>query len=201
MLFYDSPDPAPNPRRVRLFCKVKGIRLPTATVSITDREHRGEAYLAVNPLGQTPALALDDTRVLTESVAICRYLEALNPDPPLFGRNPEEGAFISMWIRRAELRLMVPVGMVWAHTHPYTARVVVPQYKEFGESQRPRAQAAMREFDSVFATRDWLEGDDISMADICLLTTIDFAGFIGLPVPDDLDDLRRWHARATERVA
>ena len=201
MLFYDTPDPAPNPRRVRLFCKAKGIRLPTATISIQDREHKGEAYLKINPLGQTPSLALDDQRVLTESVAICRYLEALHPDPPMFGRNAEEAAFVDMWIRRVEMRLMVPVGMVWAHTHPFTARVVVPQYKDFGESQRARAEGAMREFDDWLDGRDWLEGDTYSMADIVLLTTIDFAGFIGLPIPDDLDSLKAWHKRASEQAA
>lgn len=201
MLFYDTPDPAPNPRRVRLFCKAKGIRLPTATVSIRDSEHRQEAYLKINPLGQTPSLALDDQRVLTESVSICRYLEALHPEPAMFGRTPEEGAFIDMWIRRVEMRLMVPVGMVWAHTHPFTARMGVPQYRDFGESQRDRAEAAMREFDHALDGRDWLEGDNYSMADIVLLTTVDFAGFIGLPIPDDLDALRAWHARASGKAA
>lgn len=200
MLFYDTPDPAPNPRRVRLFCKAKGIRLPTATVSIRDSEHRQEAYLKVNPLGQTPSLALDDQRVLTESVSICRYLEALHPDPPMFGRTAEEGAFIDMWIRRVEMRLMVPVGMVWLHTHPFTARSGATQYRDFGEAQRGRAEAAMRELDQRLDGRDWLEGDSYSMADIVLLTTIDFAAFVGLAVPDDLDGLRVWHRRASEQA-
>lgn len=197
MLFYDSPDPAPNPRRVRLFCKAKGITLPTETVSIMAREHRGEAYLAVNPLGQTPSLKLDDGRVLTESVAICRYLDAVHPEPPMFGTTPAEIAFVDQWIRRVELRLMTPVGMVWAHTHPYTARVVVPQYKDFGESQRDRAVAAMREFDAALAKGGWLSGDKLTMADIALLTTVDFATFIGLPVPAELAALTGWQARAT----
>ncbi|MES2753434.1 MAG: glutathione S-transferase family protein [Pseudomonadota bacterium] len=201
MLFYDTPDPAPNPRRVRLFAKAKGITLPTETISIQAGEHKGEAYRAVNPLGQTPALVLDDGRVLTESVAICRYLDAVHPEPPLFGRDPAEIGFVDMWIRRVELRLMTPVAMVWQHTHPFTARVVVPQYKEFGESQRARAVNALREFDAALADRDWLVGDAPTMADIVLLSVIDFAGFIGLPLPEDASALRVWHARATERLA
>ena len=201
MIFYDSPDPAPNPRRVRLFAKAKGIELPTETVSILAREHRGEAYLAVNPLGQTPALKLDDGSILTESVAICRYLDALHPEPSMFGRTPAEIGFVDMWIRRVELRLLTPVGMVWAHTHPFTARVVVPQFKDFGESQRARALAVMHEFDAVLAERDWLVGTSPTMADIVLLTTIDFATFIGLPLPADVPALAAWQARATERLA
>ena len=89
MIFYDSPNPAPNPRRVRIFAAEKGIALPTQTVSIVDREHKSPDYLAINPRGQTPALQLDDGTVLTESVAICRYLEALQPAPALFGTTPE----------------------------------------------------------------------------------------------------------------
>ena len=202
MLFYDSPDPAPNPRRVRLFAHAKGIALPTEPVSITKGEHKGAAFLKINPLGQTPALALDDGRVLTESVAICRYLDALHPGPPMFGTTPEEIGFVDQYIRRVELRLMVPVSMVWAHTHPYTARVVVPQYKDFGESQRGRAEAAMREFDGGLQGGGWLAGTDaLSMADIALLTTVDFVTFIGLPVPGELTALTEWHARTTAALA
>jgi len=85
MLFYDSANPAPNPRRVRIFLAEKGLRVPTAHVSIPAGEQRGEEYLKVNPLGQTPSLVLDDASVLTESIAICRYFEGLHPEPALFG--------------------------------------------------------------------------------------------------------------------
>ena len=199
MLFYDSANPAPNPRRVRIFLAEKGLRVPMAPVSIREGEHRSPDYLAINPLGQTPALALDDTSVLTESIAICRYFDAMHPEPPLFGRDPRNIAEIDMWTRRVELRLMMPLGLVWAHTHPFTARVVKPQYKEFGESQRPRVTAAMAEFDHALAKRDWLDGERYTIADIVLLTTIDFADFVGIGVPEDLTALRGWHDRATAR--
>ena len=199
MLFYDSPKPAPNPRRVRIFAAEKHLRLATAQVSIAAGEHRGDAYLAVNPHGQTPALALDNGAVITESVAICRYLEALHPEPPLFGHGPLNAAQVDMWTRRVELRLMTPLAMVWAHTHPFTARVVKPQYREFGESQRPRVTAAMAEFDRALADRAWLDGERYTIADIVLLTTIDFAAFVGVDVPAELGALRDWHGRASAR--
>ena len=94
---------------------------------------------------------------------------------------------------------MMPLGLVWAHTHPFTARVVKPQYKEFGESQRPRVTAAMVEFDHALAKRDWLDGERYTIADIVLLTTIDFATFVGIPIPDELTALRGWHDRAAAR--
>lgn len=199
MLFYDSPSPAPNPRRVRIFLAEKNMRVPSTTISITSGEHRGADYLAVNPYGQTPSLALDNGVVLTESVAICRYLEGLHPEPPLFGKGALNVAQVDMWTRRSELRLMTPLSMVWAHTHPFTARVVKPQYTEFGESQRPRVVTAMKEFDAALQGREWLDGERYTMADIVLLTTIDFAVFVGIPLPAELTALTDWHTRATAR--
>ena len=199
MLFYDSPNPAPNPRRVRIFMAEKNIRVPTAPVSIAAGEHRDADYLAVNPYGQTPSLALDNGVVLTESVAICRYLEALHPEPPLFGRGALNVAQVDMWTRRVELRLMTPLAMVWAHTHPFTARVVKPQYKEFGESQRPRVTAAMAEIDRALDGREWLDGERYTIADIVLLTTVDFATFVGVAMPPEMTALVDWHARASAR--
>lgn len=199
MIYYDAVNPAPNPRRVRIFMAEKGIKLTTKVLSIPAGEHKGESFLEVNPLGQIPALQLDDGEVITESVSICRFLDTLNPEPPMFGKGAKGIADVDMWIRRIELRLMVPVGMVWMHTHPFTARVVKPQFPEFGETQRKRALAVMGEFDTALAYRHWVAGKDFSMADIVLLTTIDFADWIGLKMPDDLAALRSWHERATAR--
>ena len=199
MLFYDSALPAPNPRRVRIFLAEKGMRIPMAHVSIPKAEHRTKAYLAVNPLGQTPALAFDDGRVLTESLAICRYFEALHPEPPLFGHGAHNIAEIDMWTRRVELRMMAPLGAVWLHTHPWTARFVSPQFTDYGESQRPLVVAAMHEFDHALAGTEWLDGERYTIADIVLLTTIDFATFVGVPMPEACENLRAWHARASAR--
>jgi glutathione S-transferase len=199
LLFYDSAPPAPNPRRVRIFLAEKHVRVPMAQISIPKAEHKAGPFLAVNPLGQTPALAFDDGRVLTESVAICRYFEVLHPEPPLFGHGAHNIAEIDMWTRRIELRLMTPLSMVWLHTHPWTARIVQPQYTAFSESQKPRVLAAMAEFDHALDGREWLDGERYTIADIVLLTTIDFAAFVGLRMPDDLGNLRSWHARATTR--
>jgi len=199
MLFYDAANPAPNPRRVRIFLAEKGVTVPMKTVSMMSGEHKAPDFLALNPLGQVPALVLDDGSVIAESIAICRYFEALHPDPPLFGRGAEQIAAIDMWMRRVELRLGTPLAMVWQHTHPFTARVVVPQYKDFGESNRAKVTAAMRFLDAALADREWLAGDSYSIADIVLLTTIDFAAFIEMGVPDDMPHLANWHARASAR--
>jgi glutathione S-transferase len=184
---------------VRIFAAEKGIELPTQTVSILAREQKAAEYLAVNPLGQTPALQLDDGGVLTESVAICRYLEALHPDKPLFGSRPLEIGATEMWIRRADLIVMAPIGAVWVHTHPFTARLPIQRFGEYGEAQRPRVLAAFAMCDAALSETPFIAGEAFSMADIVLLTAVDFAGFIGIPLPEELKRLDDWHRRVTAR--
>ena len=198
MLFFNAPNPAPNPRRVRIFAAEKGIALPTRDLSILAGEHKAPEFVALNPRGQVPALQLDDGTVIAESVAICRYLEALHPAPPLFGEGALEQAQVEMWSRRAEQVLGTPVGAVWVHTHPFTQRLP-GRNAEWGEANRPRALEAMRFFDRALDGRAFLAADRFTIADILLLTTVDFAGFIGIPVPDDCAHLRAWHARVSER--
>ncbi len=198
MLFYDSPNPAPNPRRVRIFAAEKGIALPSREVSIPAREHKAPEFLAVNPRGQTPALELDDGTVIAESVAICRFLEALHPDPPLFGKTPTEIGLIEMWNRRVEMILMPPVGAVWVHTHRFTA-AIPGRNAEWGESNRPRIADAFAFFDRSLENSEFLAGDSFSMADILLLTTVDFATFIGSGPGPESGALMRWHDQVSAR--
>jgi glutathione S-transferase len=200
-ILYDAPNPAPNPRRVRIYLAEKGLSVAMQSLSIVAGEHKDAEFIAKYPPGQLPVLALDDGRMIGESVAICRYFEALHPEPPLFGADPVSVAEIDMWIRRVELTLMMPIANIWRHSHPFTARVVKPQYKEFGESNRPHAEAAMRRFDTVFRDSAYLAGETYSMADIILLTTIDFATFIGAGMAEDTPALAAWHARVSARLS
>lgn len=198
MLFYDSPNPAPNPRRVRIFAAEKGIDLPMQEVSIPRREQKAPEYVAKNPRGQTPILELDDGMVIAESVAIMRYLEAEHPEPPLFGTTSREIAEIEMWSRRVEMILMPPVAAVWVHTHPFTA-ALPGRNAEWGEANRPRVADAMRFFDGSLGGREYLAGDAYSAADILLLTTVDFAKFVGLEMPEECENLAAWHSQVSAR--
>lgn len=199
MILYDTPSPAPNPRRVRMFAAEKGIALTLQPVSLMAREHKSAEYLARNPLGQTPVLELDDGTTISESIAICRYLEALNPAVPLFGVSALEIAQIEMWIRRTEFTLGAPVRNYWVNVHPFTAQVVPERFENFGNAAVPHAMAAMAIFDTALADSAFIAGEQISMADIVLLSTIDFATFIGLAMPENLTNLRRWHSEISVR--
>ena len=198
MILYGERNPAPNPRRVRIFLAEKGIDLPETRVNMREREHKSPEHKARNSLGQLPTLELDDGTTISESVSICRYLESLNPEPALFGRTPLEQATIDMWIRRIEFQLMTPVGMFWRHAHPFTAALLT-QYKDFGESNRANVLSVMAWLDSDLADgRDYLAGA-YSAADIVAQSTLDFADFIGLETPAELTNLTAWRARLAAR--
>jgi glutathione S-transferase len=182
-----------------MFAAEKGIELTVQDVSLVAREHKSAAHLARNPLGQTPVLVLDDGTALSESVAICRYLEVLHPAPPLFGESALEIGTIEMWTRRVELALGGPVRNFWVNVHPFTAKVVPERFEDFGNANVPHARAAMAVFDAALAKTTFIAGERFSMADIILLTTVDFAGFIGLAIPDTLTNLRRWHGDVSAR--
>lgn len=199
MIFYNTPNPAPNPRRVRVFAAEKGIDLPTKDISLIAREQKSPEFLAINSRGQTPALQLDDGSVISESIAICRYLEALHPENPLFGSTPQEIGNIEMWIRRVELIVMEPVGKVWVHTHPLTAKLPIKRFEEYGESNRKRAQDAFKMCDTALEKSPYLAESEFSMADIILFSTLEFANFIGIDLSEDLIHLMDWHARFSAR--
>lgn len=198
MLFYDGPKAAPNPRRVRIYLAEKGITVRTREIALMQGEHKSPEYLAKYPPGQLPALELDDGTVIGETIAICRYFEALHPEPPLFGTDAVSIAEIEMWIRRAELGLGSAVRQIWVHTHPITASLGIHQYEDFGESNRPIAEREMRALDARLTNRDWIVGD-FSMADIALFTIVDFGLFIGATIPDDCEALVDWHKRISAR--
>jgi glutathione S-transferase len=200
MKLYDDNNPAPNPRKVRIYLAEKGIEVPRERVRIMKREHKSPEHLKRNTLGQLPVLELDDGSHISESVAICRYFEELHPSPPLFGRNAKERALVEMWTRRAEFRLWNPMSQVWIHADPRTAAVVPHQYKEFGEWNRKVVANAMAWLDREMADgREFLAGDFFSMADIVLLCGIDFAKFVNMDMPEEDAHLRRWHARVSAR--
>jgi glutathione S-transferase len=198
MILYGAPMPAPNPRRVRIFLAEKGIELPETPVSLMQREHKSPEHRARNSLGQVPTLELDDGTCISETVAICRYFEETTPEPPLFGTTPVEKAHVDMWVRRIEFTVMNPVGMYWRHAHPRTAALLT-QYKDFGESNRETYKGAQKWLDRELAQRPFLAGDSYSMADICLLSTVDFATWIGLPLEPQFANLAAWHARVSAR--
>lgn len=198
MKLYDS-GPAPNPRRVRIFLAEKGITVPLVPVDLGLGEHKSPDFTAKNPLQRTPALELDDGTVITESVAICRYFEELQPEPPLFGVGALGRARVEMWQRRLEFGLLGTVAAVFRHTHPRMAAAEVPQVPAWAEANKPRVEAFLRLLDAHLAQAPFVCGDGFTIADITGLVAVDLMRWARLEVPGDLDRVRDWHARLTAR--
>ena len=125
----------PNSYRVRIFMAEKGIDVPQVRIDFEKDEHRSAEFLKLNSLGQIPVLVLGDGTVITESVAICRYLEELHPTPALFGPDPVERGKVEMWNRRVEFEVFGTIGNVALHTiELFKDRLV--QFPAFAETQR-----------------------------------------------------------------
>lgn len=201
MKLYVSPY-APNPRRVTMFIAEKGIDgIEQVTVDLMKNEHRSEDYLARNPFGRTPALELDDGRVLTETRAICTYLEGLHPGPNLMGEGFEERAFIEMADRRVELHLFAQIANCARHTHPALAILEQPQFQDFGQSQGQKMRDTARWLDGVLATQRYVAGDRFTIADITAFCGLEFGrGLMKFkPGEEGMPHLQAWRDRIADR--
>jgi glutathione S-transferase len=198
MKLYDGGR-APNPRRTRIFLAEKGIKLPLEQIDLGSLQQMSADYARINPLKRVPALVLDDGTVITESIAICRYFEALQPDPPLFGRGALGTARIEMWNRRLELNLLFPVAHVFRNTHPAMKEMEVPQVPGWAEANKPRISEFIAVVDGDLKDRPFIAGDVFSVADITGLVALDFMKPAKLAVPDELKNLKRWHGEISAR--
>jgi glutathione S-transferase len=198
MKLYDGGR-APNPRRVRIFLAEKGIQVPLEPVDMGGLQHRTAVYRAINPLQRLPALVLDDGAVLTESIAICRYFEELQPDPPLFGQGALDRARVEMWNRRMEMNLFQPVSHVFRHTHPAMKEMEVPQVTAWAEANRPRVLEILELLDGELKGRRFAAGDSYSVADITGLVAVDLMKPAKLTMPEEFTSVRRWHAEISAR--
>lgn len=192
---------APNPRRVHIYLAEKGIEVPFEKVDIMKRENRTPEFIGrVNSMGGLPVLELDDGTHIAESIAICRYFEALQPDPPLFGTSPLERGIVEMWIRRIELNFMMPVGMVWVHGSPLTKSVMKQQIPEMAGQNRGVVRRYFDFLDQHLEENDFLAGGGFSVADIVALTAMDFAARLNdLPHSEEQKHLSRWYDAVSAR--
>ncbi|MDP3425011.1 MAG: glutathione S-transferase family protein [Burkholderiaceae bacterium] len=200
MKLYVTPR-APNPRRVTMFMAEKAITgIELVAVDINAHEHRSEAFRHLNPLTTVPTLVLDDGRALSESRAICTWLEGQHPEPNLMGADADERAFIEMADRRAEWYLMVPIGQVIRHTHPGLAALEQPQFADYGQAQMAKVRDYASRFDQLLQTQPWMAGERFTIADITAFCALEFARLMKFsPKAEGLDALQAWRDRVAER--
>ncbi len=192
-------DRAPNPFRVTIFMLEKGIEIPAERLDIMASETRTPEFSKVNSLHELPALELDDGTVLTESIAICRYLEALHPEPSLMGSSPLETAQIEMWSRRMEWHLFEPRGDFGRHVIPYFADKI-EQFPDYAASLTRRLEKKWSWLDGELSDgRTYVANDRFSVADITGMAVLFIQSFLDLEIPGDLTHVQRWKGAVQNR--
>lgn len=192
---------APNPRRVQMFMAEKGITgIEQVMVDLNAHEHRSPGFLAKSPLARIPVLELDDGRVLSETRAICTWLEAWQSQPNLMGETAEERAFIEMADRRVEWYLMLPLANAIRHTHPGLAPLEQPQFPDYGQSQLSKALETAAWLDGELQRQPWVAGDRFTIADITAFCTVEFGKLMRLkPAEQGLHALQAWRDKVAAR--
>ena len=204
-LLYESKG-SPNARRVRFFIAEKGIQIPMKPVDLGAKEQFSETYKAVNPRSQVPALVLADGTVITEVLAIWRYLEEAYPAVPLLGTATKTRALVAMWERRAELDGFAPVmegvrnavaglkGRALSGPHAYE------QIPELVERSKQRVTNFFADFNARLASVPFVAGDEFSAADITTLVTVDFAAnALKMAIPAEHTAFQRWYDTVSGR--
>jgi glutathione S-transferase len=193
---------APNPRRVRWVMAEKGIEnVELVEVDILTGAHKTPEYRARVGVPHVPALELDDGTTISESVAIGRYLEALYPEPNLFGRDPREQAVIEMWTRRCEFYLANPIMLSVRHSHPALAALEATQMPQLADYNRVAAEKFMKTLDRRLAEHEFIATDRFTIADIVAVVGLDFARLIKYRPPEELTHLARWLEAGRARPA
>jgi len=197
MKLYDSAM-APNPRRVRIFLAEKGVTVPIEQVDIGKAVNRQPPFLAKNALGGLPVLELDDGTCIAESVAICRYFEEQQPQPPLLGTDAKDRALVEMWQRRMELELFRNVTGCFQNTHKFFEGRI-PQVPAYGEVCREAGRKRLAWLDGELTGRPFVAGERYTIADITALCAIDFGRVVDIRIAPEQKNLQRWYDAASSR--
>ena len=189
---------APNPRKLLVYMKEKGLDIPEETIDIASGQNRTPEFLKKNPLGGLPVLELDDGSHLTESLAIIEYLEELNPEPTMIGKTPRERARVRELERIADLGVLGAVGAYFQNTHPFMA-ARFKQSPDAAENAKARLTGNLRVLDAAMAGQKFVAGDCPTIADCTLLAALEFAGFAQAPVEGSVKNVHRWYEEFKQR--
>jgi len=187
-----------HPRRVRIFMAEKGISIERREVDAAGGANALPDFLRLNPLGKLPVLELDDGSAIAESLAICRYLEALHLQPPLMGQTPQVSAQTDMWTLRMDHELSQPIALAFVHSSDFY-RGRVEQVPEVAGWARNRALQTLAWLDGELAERSHIAGDDYTLADIVAQCACVLGKAVGLRIPPEMTNLSRWFAQVSAR--
>ena len=207
MKLYDF-ELAPNAQRVRVFLAEKGLEVPTEQLNVRDDDQFVEPFTSMNPFHCVPFLELDDGKVIAESMSICRYLEELHPEPPLFGRTAKERAVIDMWLRRFELDAFIPMlHAVRNHVPMFAGRVVpgtrtdLPQLPVMVTRGKEMMEVFLARVEPHMAQNEFIAGPDFTIADITGYFTVRMTNALEMDITTSYPAVTAWFAKVSQRPA
>lgn len=152
--------------RVRLALSFKGLDYDNVSYHLRKNEQRAPGYLAINPQGLVPVLEVAG-QVLTQSLAICEYLDETCPSPPLLPGDP---------IGRAHVRAAAQV--IACDIHPIQNLKILDRLRQNGLSEdavtawaRATIEEGLEAFEALLpeSADRFCFGDAPGLADICLV--------------------------------
>ena len=199
MKLYDFSG-APNPRRVKIFAHEKEIDLELVNCDMLKREHKTPEFLKKSPSGKIPVLELEDGRCISESIAICRYLESIVPEPNLFGEDSFEMSYVESRNRHIEFELWTQIGISWVNSPIVGSMDLFEQIPDAKKASDANVVAYYKRLDKEFVSSEYVAGNRYTVADITLLSAIDFASsMVDLKPSESLKNLNRWHEQINSR--
>ena len=199
MKLFDFPK-APNPRRVKIFAHEKDIELELINCDMGKREHKTPEFLAKNPSGKIPVLELENGECISESIAICRYLELIKPEPNLVGKDAYEIAYIESRNRHIEFELWTQIVTSWVNGPIVGSLGIFDQIPDAKAASDKNVRAYYQRLDQEFGLNNFVAGERFTIADITLVSAIDFASeMVDLKPNEDLKNLHRWHEEVSSR--
>lgn len=190
----------PNPRMVRMYLLEKGIEIEMQDHDILAGENRQPAFKAKNPSGQVPALELDNGTIIGETIAICEYLDEINPGNSLVGDNAEEKAMSRSWQRQVELIITEDRY----NGFRYSAGLELFKNRvrclpEAAEGLKLRSNDGLKWLDGLIGGREFISGSKLRLVDLALYCCLDFTASVGQPIDPALKNVNAWFERMAAR--
>ncbi len=195
---------SPNPRRVRIFIAEKGLNIPLVKVDLMRMQQLSPEFREINPGATLPVLETDDGTYISESLAICHYLEELHPEPNLLGNSPLEKAQVIMWNNIAEQGMDAAAEVLrnvspGFRGHALPGPAPIEQIPALIERGKIRVTQFFDRIEQQLQNNAYLAGENYSLADITLMATTEFSDWVETHAYDTRPALQRWYTEVTAR--
>jgi glutathione S-transferase len=206
-VYYTLPG-APNPRVVDMFAAEKGVDLISISkiLNLGANANRTPEALKMNPSGGVPWLTFEDGTTISETIAICEFIDENTPSPSLIGATSLERAETRMWQRRVEQQIILPLfdSYRWGPKMWDFFKTKGMHSSGIPEASAQRLQTAKEQLcwlEEQMGSRPFVCGERYTIVDVQLFTILAWFTTIDPTILDDLSWVRAWFERTAKRPA